>query len=113
MRKQSEDKNRQISQSLIENFAEIREQLIKNNVEMMGDYNKRLEAIADKMNSFQVEMIEKVNEAKESSLKVLLTGGNIGNTGPKGASTETILGNMREERTKSSSLQAQIDLLEK
>ena len=72
----------------------------------MGDYNKRLEAIADKMNSFQVEMIEKVNEAKESSLKVLLTGGNIGSAGPKGDSTGTILGNMREERTKSSSLQA-------
>lgn len=80
--------------------------MIKNNIEMMGDYNKRLEAIADKMNSFQVEMIEKVNEAKESSLKVLLTGGNVGSPGPKGDSTETILGTMREERTKSSSLQA-------
>lgn len=80
--------------------------MIKNNIEMMGDYNKRLEAIADKMNSFQVEMIEKVNEAKESSLKVLLTGGNVGSAGPKGDSTETILGTMREERTKSSSLQA-------
>ena len=32
--------------------------MIKNNIDMMGDYNKRLEAIADKMNSFQVEMID-------------------------------------------------------
>ena len=48
---------------------------MKMNADMLNDYNRRLQAVTDKFNAFQIEMIEKVSDAKEASLRVLLTDG--------------------------------------
>ena len=84
--------------------------MLKMNNEMMGDYNRRLEEIKDKFNFFQIDILQKVADAKEASLKVLLTGGNSEGIGATKDVVQDnaykIAYNMREEQVKQSSLQS-------